>query len=582
MTAISVQNITKFLGGRALFEDISFTLNRRDRCGIIGRNGCGKSTLIKIITGVMPPDEGIVVTSSGLRLGVLSQTTDFSTTSATVEEVVGQTGAESQVVGECLKVCGFNDRCTGAATLSGGWQKRLAFAVMLANQPDFLVLDEPTNHLDFDGLWWLGRTLSRFEGGFVMVSHDRAILREQCNQFIELSPFGFLSIRGSYEQYRIMRVETVRRLQVEKARVKSIARRELEWLQSGVKARTTKAKARIDSATAWQERSQELNQLLNYQEEADFKFSTSLHLSKELLVAKKLSLPPLWEVMPEIRLLPGMRVCVVGPNGCGKSTLLRILAGDLAISSGEVRRPISVQVGLFDQHKLLLDPNLTLQEAIIPPDNCGGDRSKFNVISYAKRFGLQSSQMSTPVSELSGGEKARVLLAQSMSRTVDVLLLDEPTNDLDIFARDALDFALNDYKGAVVLVTHDRYLIEKVAVSVLGWLPPNKWEFFADFDQWEKAFQQVVGEQDKTEPKKTQESQEIKSNRLSGKEKKYLVELEKRVAKLEKRSAELSEQIANSGVVGKDLVKLSEELHATNTEMEQAIEEWSQYAEREG
>jgi ATP-binding cassette subfamily F protein uup len=575
MRAISVQEITKYLGGRPLFEKVSFTLTERDRCGLIGRNGCGKSTILKIISGQLTPDDGKVVVSPSLRLGVLPQNTDYSDQPVTVEQLVAKGGTkETNVVREALKICGFEDPGVLASTLSGGWQKRLAFAEMLSEKPDFLILDEPTNHLDFDGLWWLGRTLSRFEGGFLMVSHDRAVLRDYCTQFLEVSPFGFIAVKGSYDDYRLVRAESIRQLERERDKVANIARRELDWLRSGAKARSTKAKARINTAEASQVRASELNRISKQEDTTALAFSTSQHLGRELLVAKNLSVPPIWEHMPDLTLTPGTRMCVVGPNGCGKSTLLKILRGDIEPVKGYLRRGPSVQYGVFDQHKLLLDPHMTVEEALRPPSGeirFGG--RQYNPVSWARKFAFDGSQLRSRVQELSGGEQSRLLLAQVMSQPADILLFDEPTNDLDIFARDALDEALQSFPGAIVLVTHDRYLIENVATQVLGLVTAARWELFGDLSQWERAVRE--SSQSKRAPAVKEKSvQRRVGSALSGKEKRELVALEAKIATLEEESVETEKLLSSTGD-GDTLVKLSTRLHEVCEELEQAMEQWA-------
>jgi ATP-binding cassette subfamily F protein uup len=580
MRAISVQEITKYLGGRPLFEKVSFTLTERDRCGLIGRNGCGKSTILKIIGGQLVADEGKVVISPSLRLGVLPQTTDYSDQPISVEQLVGNGGVkEIGVVREALKICGFEDLSVLASTLSGGWQKRLAFAVMLSEKPDFLVLDEPTNHLDFDGLWWLGRTLSRFEGGFLMVSHDRAVLRDYCTQFLEVSPFGFIAVKGTYDEYRQVRAESIRQLERERDKVANIARRELDWLRSGAKARSTKAKARINTAEASQVRASELNRITKQEDTTALAFNTSQHLGRELLVAKNLSAPPIWDQMPDLALTPGTRMCVVGPNGCGKSTLLKILRGDIEPVKGYIRRGQNVQFGVFDQHKLLLDPHMTVEESLRPPSGeirFGG--RQYNPVSWAKKFAFDGSQLRTRVQELSGGEQSRLLLAQVMSQPADILLFDEPTNDLDIFARDALDEALQSFSGAIVLVTHDRYLIENVATHVLGLVVPGCWELFGDLSQWERAVRE------NSQSRKPPVTKEKRAERrvgggLSGKEKKELAALEARIATLEEESLEIEKSL--SSTVDSDLlVKFSTRLHEVCEELEHAMEQWTELEAR--
>jgi len=495
---LSCEALTKSFTARPLFENLSFAIAEGDHVGLIGPNGSGKSTLLKILAGVELPDSGRRAVRKGVRVGYVPQDAVF-TPGLTAEEVLldslsGEVELDeyekSSRIGRALGKAGFTDRTVVTDTLSGGWRKRLAIARELAREPDILLLDEPTNHLDVEAILWLEALLTTEPEAFVVVSHDRYFLENVAKRMLELNriyPDGLLQGEGSYSDFLETRDAVLANEAAYQSTLANLVRREMEWLRRGPKARTTKAKARIDAA----------GRLIDELEEgrdrartstAGIDFTSSGRKTKRLWLGKglrkRLGDRPIVDSL-DLLLTPGERLGVLGPNGAGKTTLLRMIAGELPPDAGTIEQAERLRVVYFEQNRESLDPSLTLKRALAPEGDAViyNDRS-MHVTSWAKRFLFRPEQLETSVSKLSGGEKARIVLARLMLRPADLLLLDEPTNDLDIPTLDVLEEALLEFPGALVLVTHDRYLLERVSTKVLALDGRGGAAFFADYAQW--------------------------------------------------------------------------------------------------
>ena len=502
-TLISCQALTKSFSARPLFNEISFGIEDGDHIGLIGPNGSGKSTLLKILAGIEKPDSGAVSQRSGLQVGYVPQDEVFSS-ELTIHDVLAAALSKETLdeteramrIDLIVAEAGFDDPTQTAATLSGGWRKRLTIARALITQPDLLLLDEPTNHLDLEGVLWLETLLKSASFAYLLISHDRVFLENVARRVTELNvtyPSGFLSSLGAYSDFVIKREEYLASQAHQQVALASVVRREIEWLQRGAKARTTKAKGRIDQAGRLIEDLGELK-FRNSQAGnavAGMAFSGSGRQTKELVVLKDASKAMGGRMLFEhvdVMLSPGRRLGLVGRNGSGKTTLLRLFLGDLAPDSGTVRRADRLQTVWFEQDRRSLDPNMTLRDALSPNSDTVDYRGgTMHVSGWAKRFLFRTEQLSSPVGLLSGGERARVLIAQLMLRPADLLILDEPTNDLDIPTLEVLEESLVTFPGAVVLVTHDRYLLDRVSTEVLGLFGDRTVRHFADYDQWESA-----------------------------------------------------------------------------------------------
>lgn len=491
------QGLEKRFGATTLFQNISFVISEGDRIGVIGPNGSGKSTLLGILAGDIEPDGGELSRRKHTRLSYVAQVSDFAPgqtvrsvlQSALKKAVVAEAEWEGRVA-ETLGRAGFEVFDTEAVTLSGGWKKRLAIAEALALRADVLLLDEPTNHLDLAGIEWLEGLLATAQFASVVVSHDRYFLENVATQMVELSkayPDGLLRVKGNYSQFLEKKEEFLESQAKRQDALENRVKREMEWLRRGPKARTTKSKARIDKANELIGELAELGARRSTSS-AGIDFTATERQTKRLVEVEDLGYTigdrQLFEKL-NFAILAGMRVGLVGPNGSGKTTLLRLLLGDAEPTSGEIRRANSLRIVYFDQSRVL-DPDVTLRRALAPDsDSILYQDRVIHVASWAARFLFTSEQLNQPVGRLSGGERARVLIANLMLQPADLLLLDEPTNDLDIPTLEILEESLLEYPGALVLVTHDRYMLDRISTTVLGLDGLGSIERFADYLQWE-------------------------------------------------------------------------------------------------
>ncbi len=492
--------ISKSFGPRVLFENISLGISEGERLGLIGPNGSGKSTLLKILSGRMETDSGSISLRRNTRVGYVPQQVGFAPGSTAARIIAGAIAGEhldelerAARINLTLGRAGFTDGTQAVETLSGGWKRRLAIARELALDPDLLFLDEPTNHLDLEGILWLERLLASASFASVVVSHDRYFLDNVVNDVAEINrvyPEGLFRVEGGYSQF-LERKEAF--LLAQSSRQESLAnkvRREVEWLRRGPKARTGKSRARIDDAGRLIRELSDLEARAP-RGTAQIDFAATDRRTKRLVsvegISKELGGRTLFRDLT-LTLTPGTRLGLLGLNGTGKTTLLRLLKGELEPDSGRIERAPLLRAVYFDQAREQLDQDATLREGF----GAHGDTVIFrdrpiHVAGWAKRFLFDSGQLDRPISSLSGGEQARVLIARLMLQPADLLLMDEPTNDLDIPTLEVLEESLTDFPGALVLVTHDRFLLDRVSTAVLGLDGRGRAELYADYWQWEQA-----------------------------------------------------------------------------------------------
>jgi ATP-binding cassette subfamily F protein uup len=499
---ITVREISKTHLDRPLFEGVSTSVNAQDRIGVIGANGSGKTTLLRILAGLESPDAGERTAAKGLRIGYVPQDSVFDLDATIEQAALAATRAaphdphddetQRQVrVATILHKLGFGDAQKLVGTLSGGWRRRLAIARALAIEPEVLLLDEPTNHLDLEGILWLENLLIGSRFAYVVVSHDRFFLQNCAARTMELDrryPGGLLAVDGDYSAFLEKREALLiaRAQQQESLSVK--VRREVEWLRSGAKARTGKSKTRTAEAERLIEEMNEMARL-GATGRADIEFTATGRKTRRLMAAASLgqSLGGR-RLFGDVNFLlrPGMRLGLVGANGSGKTTLLRLLAGELAPAEGQIVRAENLRTVYFDQQRERLDPDLTLRQSLADHgDTVIYQDRPIHVGGWAARFRFAGEQLDMPVGRMSGGERAKILIARLMLRPADVLLLDEPTNDLDIPTLEVLEESLTNFAGALVIVTHDRFLLDRVSTVLLGLDGRGGAEFFADYAQWE-------------------------------------------------------------------------------------------------
>jgi len=501
-TILSARDLTKSFHSTRLFAGVSMHVEAGDRIGLIGPNGAGKSTLMKILAGIEDPDEGEVIRRKGMRLEYVPQDDRFrdgATPMSAVIEALEERGGDHRLdvstrASIILSKIGFEDVDQPVAELSGGWRKRLALARSLAHEPDVLLLDEPTNHLDLEGVLWLEDFVRQSPVPVLVVTHDRRFLENVATRIVELSaayPDGVFEVRGDYSEF-VRRKEAFLEGQAQtQSALANKVRRDTAWLLQGVKARRTRNKTQVDDAA---ERRAELAAVRG-RNAAPERTTTIDFQATERKTRKLIALRAITKSMGGERLFdgldlvlsPGQRIGLVGANGAGKTTLLRIISGDLAPDAGTVKPAADLRIVTFSQHRGTLVPTQRLQEALCPVGDVVHYRGKPQHVSgWAKRFLFDPEQLHTMVGELSGGEQARVLIANLMLEPADVLLLDEPTNDLDIPSLEVLEQALVEFPGALVLVTHDRFMLERIATEYLGLDGSGRARSFASLEHWER------------------------------------------------------------------------------------------------
>ncbi len=592
------QGLEKRFGATTLFKNISFVISEGDRIGVIGPNGSGKSTLLGILAGDIEPDSGELSRRKHTRLSYVAQVSDFAP-GQTVRSVLQSALKKAAVpeaewegrVAETLGRAGFEVFDTEAVTLSGGWKKRLAIAEALALKADVLLLDEPTNHLDLAGIEWLEALLTTAQFASVVVSHDRYFLENVATQMVELSkayPDGLLRVKGNYSQFLEKKEEFLESQAKRQDALENRVKREMEWLRRGPKARTTKSKARIDKANELIGELAELGASRSTSS-AGIDFTATERQTKRLVEVENISYTigdrQLFEKL-NFAILAGMRVGLVGPNGSGKTTLLRLLLGEAEPTSGEIRRANSLRIVYFDQNRVL-DADVTLRRALAPDsDSILYQDRVIHVASWAARFLFTSEQLNQPIGRLSGGERARVLIANLMLQPADLLLLDEPTNDLDIPTLEILEESLLEYPGALVLVTHDRYMLDRISTTVLGLDGLGSIERFADYLQWESW--QSDRKQQKAKSANTPGTRGAASGSNAAGGKKKLSYLEAReYADIEDRVAAAEEvlqhwrAVLEDPAVGTDAARLQEALAEQAQAQEQVDVLYARWAELE-
>lgn len=503
----SLFQISKSFGAHNLFSNISFSINENQRVALTGPNGSGKSTLLKIIAGLnnFLPDAGTVTHSQQLRLGYLEQNHNFSQNDTLYDILLNSTSdpedpAQIAYVWEVISKFQFEDAKIDpyvlVKTLSGGWQKRVSLAREMVKRPNLLLLDEPTNHLDVDSIMWLEEWLERENQlACLIVTHDRLFLQNTCDFIYDLdkkNPDGLIKFEGSYADFISLKDSLLSAQMQREESQRNILRRETAWLRRGAKARQTKQKARIERA---HELSDEVKFLAEKRKERLSKFDFgSLNRSPKVLITaegitKKFNDKILFKNL-NFKLYAKARIGLLGSNGCGKTTFIRSLVGQIPLDQGLLRIAEGVKYSYFDQRKETLNLNESVLKNLCPEgDYVHLQGQPIFARSYLSRFHFRPEQMDMPASRLSGGEQSRLILIRMMLQAEQVLILDEPTNDLDVETLDTFQEALEDFPGAIILVTHDRYFLDQVANEILYFNQnTNELEKFSDFFQWEEWY----------------------------------------------------------------------------------------------
>jgi len=475
---LNLESVSKAFDIRALLESVSLGVNEAERIGVVGRNGGGKSTLLKVMAGIEPPDEGRIAKAGSVNIGILSQVDDLSETSLVRDVVLGDSKvhewASDAKVREVLTGLfgGFSEELLNRkiSHLSGGERRRVHLAKLLIADFDLVLLDEPTNHLDVEGVAWLAEYIKRnTKLAVVVITHDRWFLDEVSEQIWEVVDGKVLAYEGGYSAYVLSKAERARQITVEDGKRNMLIRKELAWLRRGAPARTAKPKFRIEAANtliANEPPPRNESELLNFA--ANRLGNTVYEIHQATIKAgEKLILEDLyWNVGP------GDRIGIVGINGAGKTTLIRALLGQIAASAGKITTGVTVKSAFLSQHLEELDPTWRVLEAVEKVANQVqlGNGKELSASQLCERLGFNTDSQWTPVGDLSGGERRRLQLTRLLMDSPNVLLLDEPTNDFDVETLTALEDLLDSFGGTLLVISHDRYFLERVCDRFVGLL----------------------------------------------------------------------------------------------------------------
>jgi ABC transport system ATP-binding/permease protein len=530
---LSARNLSKTFGTRTLFSGVSLSVEERERLALIGPNGAGKSTLLKILSDPDLADEGEISIRKGIRLAYVAQRDEFPVDSTIFSAVVDalkdahlaflHDDHEIELQADLtLRRVGFDDLDVPTATLSGGQRKRVSIARELAKEPEILLLDEPTNHLDVEGIEWLEDILRAGPFSSVVVTHDREFLDTVASRIAELSrqyPQGIFSVQGGYSEFLRRKQDFLDGQARQEQALANQVREDLRWLSRGAKARRTKSKSRIGASHERMGELAELRARNALPKPTTIDWEATGRLTQKLLVAraitKSLGNRRLFTDV-DLILSPGSKLGLLGPNGSGKSTLIRVLMGELEPDAptpeavhaannavnvppgtpapGTIRKADKLKTVVFSQHRGEVDPSDTLAEALAPGSDAVIYRGKtLHINTWARKFLFTTQQLKQPVRALSGGELARIHIANLMLQAADILVLDEPTNDLDIPSLEVLEESLEEFPGAVILVTHDRAMLARLSTQLLALDGFGYARLFNDYEQWQNAYDAANG-----------------------------------------------------------------------------------------
>ena len=593
MNILTLENVTKGFGDKVLFQDVTFGIHEGDKIGVIGINGTGKSTLLKIIAGIEETDEGTIVKGNGVRIGYLPQNPVFEKGMTVLDYVAGTEQermldivkeSEAKTILTKLGIFDFDQKVD---VLSGGQKKRIALAKVLVDRYEILVLDEPTNHIDNEMADWLEQYLNQYKGVLIMVTHDRYFLDRVTNKIVEIDNHTLYSYDENYSGFLKLKAEREDMERASYRKTQSILKTELAWMMRGARARSTKQKARI-------ERFEELKQVERPKEEETVQLdSVGTRLGK-----KTIELRNICKSYGEKTLIDGYsyivlrneRIGIIGANGCGKSTLIKIINGIVTPDSGEVEIGDTIKIGYFAQENQhmeeggirVIDYIRNVAEYI---ETAKGTASASQML---ERFLFSPAMQYTPIEKLSGGEKRRLYLLRVLMEAPNVLILDEPTNDLDIATLTILEDYLDSFSGIVITVSHDRYFLDRVVNRIFAFEGNGvirQYEGgFTDYLEKKKAEEKLITSSNnkKFEGTKGNNSDEKKSwqkNReqklkFSYKEQREYDTIDEDIAKLEERIAQLEQEIAENANQYTKLQELMEQKEEAEQALEEKMERW--------
>ncbi|NLK96719.1 MAG: ABC-F family ATP-binding cassette domain-containing protein [Epulopiscium sp.] len=620
MNLLSAENLTKSFGEKILFKNISFGINEGEKVGVIGINGTGKSTFLKVLTGIEAPDSGNISTANGLRIEYLSQHPSFEDDATVLQQIFNGNNPTIELIREyedtlnklsvdpenktlqekllklnqkmdsadawsmeseakmILTKLGISSFDAKVGTLSGGQRKRVALAGALIRPSDLLILDEPTNHIDNDTILWLEEYLNKRKGALIMITHDRYFLDRIANRIIELDSGQLYEYKGNYSDFLEAKTLREEQLKTMEDKRQSLLKKELEWIRSGVKARGTKQKARIDRFERLKEQAVNISS-----DKMEISVGTS-RLGKKIIEIDNISKSfgdKCYIKNFSYTLLREDRIGMIGPNGSGKSTLLNIIAGVLKPDSGKVEIGETVKIGYYTQENKEMDENLRVIEYIREEAEyiTTGDGSKISASQMLERFLFPPYLQWTPISKLSGGEKRRLYLLRILMSSPNVLLLDEPTNDLDIQTLEILEEYLDEFLGPVVTVSHDRYFLDKIAEKIFAFEGEGMIKSYpGNYEDYQNKIKNKIIEEKNNPPVKEKRDTRIKSNetklKFSYKEKQEYENIEGWIEEVENELKEIENQINNTQSDYVLLQELVDKQRALETRLEELMERW--------
>lgn len=616
MNLLTVEGISKSFGDKKIFDDITFGIDEGDRIGLIGINGTGKSTLLKIVAGNESADSGQIVKKNGLRIGYLPQTPDFDPEDTVLGQVFNcdspvinlikeyeQAVREVELTGseESQKALyALNDKMDAAdawniesdaktiltklnipdfykkaGTLSGGQLKRMALARALITPVDLLILDEPTNHIDNDSVEWLEKYLAKYKGALLMVTHDRYFLDRIVNKTLELDEARLYSYTTNYSGFLEAKAEREELAAAAERKRRNFLRTEIEWVRRGAQARTTKQKARL-------ERFKEVSEMKFSKEKDSLEIgSVASRMGRKTIIAENISKS--FDGVKYIDdfsyiILKHDRIGIIGPNGCGKSTLVNMLTGNLEPDSGKVECGETIKIGLFSQHNETMDPAQRVIDYIRDTaEYVLTTEGRISASQMLEKFLFNPSMQYSPIGKLSGGEKRRLYLLKVLIEAPNILFLDEPTNDLDIETLAILEDFLDVFNGAVVAVSHDRYFLDKTVDRIFAFEGNGKiTQYEGGYSDYLRQYEQRHVEEVQVKPvfQKAERTSSPKPLKMSYQEQKDYETINDRIENLENAIAETEDEMSKITSDYVKLQELSEKKSALEAELEEAYDRW--------
>lgn len=582
MNVLNIENVSKVFGEKQIFDNVSYGIHEGDKIGIIGINGTGKSTLLKIIAGIEEPDEGQIIRQNGLRITYLPQNPEFPPGEAVADYVIDgkyqqewNTESEAKTI---LNKLGIYDHSAKIDTLSGGQKKRVALARTLINPADVLILDEPTNHIDNEMAMWLEDYLNKFKGVIIMVTHDRYFLDRVTNKILEISHGKLYGYSANYSQFLELKAQREEMELASERKRQSILRMEIEWAKRGCRARTTKQKARLERLEALK------NAAAPIKDETVEIDSVGTRMGKKTIELKHVSKGYNGKTLIDdfsYIVLKNQRLGIIGPNGCGKSTLMKLITGVIQPDAGQIEIGDTIQIGYFAQEAEEMDTNQRAIDYIKDvADYVTTKDGKITASQMMERFLFDGNLQYTPISKLSGGEKRRLYLCKVLMEAPNVLILDEPTNDLDIPTLTILEDYLESFNGIIIAVSHDRYFLDNLVDRIFSFEGDGRLrQFEGGYTDYLEAKGRMEENPGSSTEKKKQTGKDWKQDRpeklkFSYKEQREYETIDDDIAALEELLERIEKDMMENATNSAKLSELMAEKEKAEQTLEEKMDRW--------